>query len=85
MRREKSWRKMKKRMRHESSVQTERGIEESVGDTGAGEVESAREGGRRWLSGCGDEVGWRLEGRRGVRDEGKLVSRMAMAMAESMS
>ena len=38
-------RRRRRRRRHESSVQTERGIEESVGDTGAGEVERAREGG----------------------------------------
>lgn len=37
------------------------------------------------VPGCGDEVRWGLEGPRGARDEGKLVSRMAMAMAESMS
>ncbi|KAK1122785.1 hypothetical protein K0M31_009227 [Melipona bicolor] len=58
-----------------------RGIGRRYGSGGG----RACEGGRRWRSGCGDEVGWRLEGPRGARDEGKLVSRMAMAMAESMS
>lgn len=58
-----------------------RGIGRRYGSGGG----RACEGGRRWRSGCGDEVGWRLEGTRGARDEGKLVSRMAMAMAESMS
>lgn len=58
-----------------------RGIGRRYGSGGG----RACEGGRRWRSGCRDEVGWRLEGSRGARDEGKLVSRMAMAMAESMS
>lgn len=56
-----------------------RGIGRRYGSGGG----RACEGGRRWR--CGDEVRWGPEGPCGARDEGKLVSRMAMAMAESMS